>query len=131
MVRKTCVPGHLLSLVAAVYGRHRSDVTRATGASGTGTQDPPRGRWSEHDPGPRQGPDTRPARGEVLAQGTVKWFNSEKGYGFIAVDGGQDLFVHYTAIDMEGYRSLEDGQHVEFEVGQGPKGPQAEQVRIV
>jgi cold shock protein len=66
-----------------------------------------------------------------MAQGTVKWFNSEKGYGFIAVDGGQDLFVHYTAIDMEGYRSLEDGQHVEFEVGQGPKGPQAEQVRIV
>jgi cold shock protein len=66
-----------------------------------------------------------------MAQGTVKWFNSEKGYGFIAVDGGEDLFVHYTAIDMEGYRSLEDGQRVEFEVGQGPKGPQAEQVRIV
>jgi CspA family cold shock protein len=66
-----------------------------------------------------------------MAQGTVKWFNSEKGYGFIAVDGGQDLFVHYTAIDMEGYRSLEDGQRVEFEVGQGPKGPQAESVRLV
>ena len=66
-----------------------------------------------------------------MAQGTAKWFNSEKGYGFIAVDGGQDLFVHYTAIDMEGYRSLEDGQRVEFEVGQGPKGPQAEQVRVV
>ncbi|MBD0292363.1 MAG: cold-shock protein [Jiangellaceae bacterium] len=66
-----------------------------------------------------------------MAQGTVKWFNSEKGYGFIAVDGGQDLFVHYTAIQMEGYRSLEDGQRVEFEVGQGPKGPQAEQVRLV
>lgn len=66
-----------------------------------------------------------------MAQGTVKWFNSEKGYGFIAVDGGQDLFVHYTAIEMEGYRSLEDGQRVEFEVGQGPKGPQAEQVRVV
>lgn len=69
--------------------------------------------------------------GEVMAQGTVKWFNAEKGYGFIAVDGGNDLFVHYTAIDMEGYRSLEDGQRVEFEVGQGPKGPQAEKVRIV
>jgi cold shock protein len=66
-----------------------------------------------------------------MAQGTVKWFNSEKGYGFIAVDGGSDLFVHYTAIEMEGYRSLEDGQRVEFEVGQGPKGPQAEQVRVV
>ena len=66
-----------------------------------------------------------------MAQGTVKWFNSEKGYGFIAVDGGNDLFVHYTAIEMDGYRSLEDGQRVEFEVGEGPKGPQAEQVRIV
>ena len=66
-----------------------------------------------------------------MAQGTVKWFNAEKGYGFIAVDGGNDLFVHYTAIEMEGYRSLEDGQRVEFELGQGPKGPQAEQVRVV
>jgi CspA family cold shock protein len=61
----------------------------------------------------------------------VKWFNAEKGYGFIAVEGGNDLFVHYTAIQMEGYRSLEDGQRVEFEVGDGPKGPQAEQVRLV
>ncbi|HEU4541100.1 MAG TPA: cold-shock protein [Jiangellaceae bacterium] len=66
-----------------------------------------------------------------MAQGTVKWFNSEKGYGFIAVDGGNDIFVHYTAIQMEGYRSLEDGQRVEFEIGEGPKGPQAEQVRVV
>jgi CspA family cold shock protein len=66
-----------------------------------------------------------------MAQGTVKWFNAEKGYGFIAVDGGNDLFVHYTAIQMEGYRSLEDGQRVEFEVGEGPKGQQAEQVRVV
>jgi len=66
-----------------------------------------------------------------MAQGTVKWFNSEKGYGFIAVDGENDLFVHYTAIQMDGYRSLEDGQRVEFEVGEGPKGPQAEHVRIV
>jgi CspA family cold shock protein len=66
-----------------------------------------------------------------MAQGTVKWFNSEKGFGFIAVDGGQDLFVHYTAIEMDGYRTLEDGQRVEFEVGQGPKGPQAERVRLV
>jgi len=66
-----------------------------------------------------------------MAQGIVKWFNSEKGFGFIAVDGGQDLFVHYTAIEMDGYRTLEDGQRVEFEVGQGPKGPQAERVRLV
>jgi CspA family cold shock protein len=66
-----------------------------------------------------------------VAQGTVKWFNNEKGYGFIAVDGGQDVFVHYSAIQSDGYRSLDEGQRVEFEVAQGPKGPQADAVRIV
>ncbi len=66
-----------------------------------------------------------------MAQGTVKWFNSEKGYGFIAVDGGPDVFVHFSAIQMDGYRSLDDGQRVEFEVAQGNKGPQAENVRAV
>jgi CspA family cold shock protein len=66
-----------------------------------------------------------------VAQGTVKWFNAEKGFGFIAVDGGQDVFVHYSAIQAEGYRSLDEGQRVEFEVTQGQKGPQADQVRIV
>jgi len=65
-----------------------------------------------------------------VAQGTVKWFNNEKGYGFIAVDGGQDVFVHYSAIQADGYRSLDEGQRVEFEVTQGPKGPQADSVRI-
>jgi CspA family cold shock protein len=67
----------------------------------------------------------------TVAQGTVKWFNSEKGYGFIAVDGGQDVFVHFSAIEMDGYKSLEDGQRVEFEIAQGQKGPQAEKVRVV
>jgi CspA family cold shock protein len=67
----------------------------------------------------------------VVAQGTVKWFNAEKGYGFIAVDGGPDVFVHYSAIQSEGYRSLEEGQRVEFEVTQGQKGPQADQVRTL
>jgi cold shock protein len=66
-----------------------------------------------------------------MAQGTVKWFNSEKGYGFIEQAGGPDLFVHYSAIVGSGYRSLEDGQAVEFEVVKGPKGPQADQVRRV
>ncbi|MDT4936134.1 MAG: cold shock protein [Pseudonocardiales bacterium] len=66
-----------------------------------------------------------------MAQGTVKWFNNEKGYGFIAVDGGQDVFVHYSAIQSDGYRSLDEGQRVEFEVAQGPKGPQADAVRVV
>lgn len=66
-----------------------------------------------------------------MAQGTVKWFNSEKGYGFIAVDGGQDVFVHFTAIEMDGYKTLDDGQRVEFEIAQGQKGLQAERVRVV
>lgn len=66
-----------------------------------------------------------------MAQGTVKWFNADKGYGFIAVDGGKDVFVHYSAIVMDGYRSLEQGQRVEFEITQGQKGPQAESVRMV
>ena len=64
-----------------------------------------------------------------MANGTVKWFNAEKGYGFITVDGGEDVFVHYSAIDMTGYKVLEEGQAVSFEVGTGTKGPQAEQVR--
>jgi len=65
-----------------------------------------------------------------MANGTVKWFNAEKGYGFITVDeGGQDVFVHYSAIDMNGYKVLEEGQQVQFEVGTGNKGPQAESVR--
>ena len=66
-----------------------------------------------------------------MASGVVKWFNNEKGYGFIAVDGGQDVFVHYSAIQADGYRSLDEGQRVEFEVAQGPKGPQADAVRII
>jgi CspA family cold shock protein len=67
----------------------------------------------------------------TVAQGTVKWFNAEKGYGFIAVDGGQDVFVHFSAIEMDGYKALDDGQRVEFEIGQGQKGPQAERVRAI
>jgi CspA family cold shock protein len=70
-------------------------------------------------------------QGVQVAQGTVKWFNNEKGYGFIAVDGGQDVFVHYSAIQSDGYRSLDEGQRVEFEVAQGPKGPQAEAVHVL
>jgi len=61
--------------------------------------------------------------------GTVKWFNSEKGYGFIAQTEGEDVFVHHSAIQMNGYRSLEEGQSVEFEVTEGPKGLQAVEVR--
>lgn len=64
-----------------------------------------------------------------MAQGTVKWFNAEKGFGFISPDdGGPDLFVHHTSIQMSGYKSLDEQQRVTFEVGQGQKGPQATNV---
>ncbi|PYS52421.1 MAG: cold-shock protein [Acidobacteria bacterium] len=61
--------------------------------------------------------------------GIVKWFNNSKGYGFIERPGEQDLFVHYSSIDESGFRSLEEGQEVEFEISQGPRGLQAEKVR--
>ena len=66
-----------------------------------------------------------------MAQGTVKWFSSEKGYGFIAVDDGRDIFVHYSAIEMDGFKTLVDGARVEFEISHGPKGPQAEKVHVI
>ena len=66
-----------------------------------------------------------------MAQGQVKWFNDAKGYGFITQEGGEDVFVHHTSIEADGYRSLSEGQRVEFEVVQGNKGLQASNVRIV
>ncbi|MBQ4383610.1 MAG: cold-shock protein [Firmicutes bacterium] len=60
--------------------------------------------------------------------GTVKWFDSKKGFGFISVEGGDDVFVHFSAIQSEGYKTLEENQKVEFEVEQGPKGLQAANV---
>ncbi len=68
---------------------------------------------------------------EQMEQGTIKWFSDAKGYGFISRDQGDDVFVHYTAIEADGFRSLRDGQRVEFNVEQGPKGLQAVQVRTV
>src|SRR5450432_1759595 len=65
---------------------------------------------------------------ETRVQGTVKWFNNSKGYGFIGHEGGPDVFVHYSAIVGDGYRTLQEGDPVEFEIVQGPKGPQASNV---
>jgi CspA family cold shock protein len=64
-----------------------------------------------------------------MAIGTVKWFNDAKGYGFISQEGGEDVFVHHTAIQMDGFRTLKEGDRVEFDVAQGPKGLQAANVR--
>ncbi|PVG83911.1 cold-shock protein [Nocardioides gansuensis] len=66
-----------------------------------------------------------------MAQGTVKWFNAEKGFGFISPAEGPDLFVHFSEIESSGFRSLEENQKVEFEAAQGPKGPQATRVRVI
>ncbi|MBO9605480.1 MAG: cold-shock protein [Paenibacillaceae bacterium] len=64
----------------------------------------------------------------MAQQGTVKWFNAEKGFGFIEVEGGKDVFVHFSAIVGDGYKTLDEGQRVEFNVVQGNRGPQAENV---
>lgn len=63
--------------------------------------------------------------------GTVKWFNNEKGFGFISQEHGEDVFVHFRAIESEGFRTLQEGQKVEFNITQGQKGPQAERVKVV
>jgi CspA family cold shock protein len=67
----------------------------------------------------------------VLATGTVKFFNAEKGFGFISREEGDDVFVHFSAIEGTGYKSLEEGQRVEFDVGPGKKGDEARNVRVV
>ena len=64
-----------------------------------------------------------------MAQGTVEWFNDSEGFGFISQEGGEDVFVHHTAIQMDGFRSLSEGDRVEFDIIKGPKGLQAQNVR--
>ena len=66
-----------------------------------------------------------------MAQGKVKWFSNQKGYGFISQDNGKDVFVHFSGIVSEGYKSLKEGQEVEFEITQGTKGEQAANVKVV
>ncbi len=66
-----------------------------------------------------------------MAQGTVKFFNAEKGYGFISREQGEDVFVHFSAIQGDGYKTLDEGQHVEFDVAQGRKGQEAQNVRVI
>jgi len=79
----------------------------------------------------RQAGSRRQVEKTEMAQGTVKWFNDAKGFGFIAQDGGEDVFVHHTAIQTEGFRSLAEGERVEFDVQRGAKGLQAANVRRI
>ncbi|HEY4538065.1 MAG TPA: cold shock domain-containing protein [Erysipelothrix sp.] len=66
-----------------------------------------------------------------MSTGKVKFFNAEKGYGFITIEEGQDVFVHYSAIEIDGYKTLEEGQEVTFDIVEGPRGEQAANVRVV
>jgi len=87
--------------------------------------------WRPLEPRLRSGSvsDVFPTREDSSVQGTVKWFNNSKGYGFIGREEGADVFVHYSGIVGEGYRTLQEGDRVEFEIVQGTKGPQAANVR--
>lgn len=67
----------------------------------------------------------------MVYTGTVKWFDEKKGYGFIEREDGDDVFVHYSALQQEGFKTLEDGQEVEFEIVEGDRGPQAESVEVI
>jgi cold shock protein len=82
---------------------------------------------------PRNGTQSGPVLRRIfaVATGTVKWFNGEKGFGFIAREQGDDVFVHFSAIQGDGYKTLEEGQRVEFDVGPGRKGEEAQNVRVV
>jgi cold shock protein len=75
--------------------------------------------------------ETDGGRDKFMTVGTVKWFNADKGYGFITPESGADVFVHFSAIQADGYRSLDEGQAVEFDITQGPKGAQAANVRLL
>lgn len=70
-------------------------------------------------------------RSYVMAEGTVKWFNNSKGFGFIEQDGGRDVFVHHSSIQMEGFKTLEEGVRVTFDLVEGQKGPAAENVKTI
>jgi cold shock CspA family protein/catechol 2,3-dioxygenase-like lactoylglutathione lyase family enzyme len=113
--------GHVIELRAYAENSFERFETGAESATVSG----------QRAEGPPPAPSAPPKGAENVATGTVKWFNNEKGYGFIAREGEPDVFVHFSAIEGTGYRSLEEGQRVEFDVGPGKKGPEAKAVRVV
>jgi cold shock protein len=120
-------------LVATAHGAGMSAVQVAL--CGVAVVSARRVRWSVEEKEQsifpslvRRGSSATEGRRSSVAQGKVKWFNGQKGYGFITTDEGEDVFVHYSAIGGSGFRTLEQGQRVQFEVTQGPKGLQAANV---
>jgi superfamily II DNA/RNA helicase len=113
----------------------RTTVAEATTATATKPRTRPAtkpGAKDRHRPGSsRSNGDRQPARSTTNPTGTVKWFNNEKGFGFIERERGDDVFVHFSSIDGSGYKSLEEGQRVEFDVGPGRKGEEARNVRVM
>jgi cold shock protein len=118
--------------------RGQAPIAAASAQLADRTVDPPRcspwqaGRSNLASAGPHAvtGGAASTSKKVKMAQGTVKWFNGDKGYGFIAVEGGPDVFVHFSAITGGGYRSLEEGQKVEFDITQGQKGPPGGNVSV-
>ena len=101
-----------------------SPVSRCSNVRGPGTLQLP-GRLDRAE---ARTPSASKREEEKQVKGKVKWFNDSKGYGFIEQDSGKDVFVHFSAINMDGYKTLKEGQEVEFEITEGPKGPQATNV---
>src|SRR5258705_6282 len=127
--RRRCCPAFSVRREASASPRPRSWRSCARSSSiwdtrSHGTRHPGHG---DRESPERKAPQLR--KRSVMAQGTVKWFNDAKGFGFITQEGGEDVFVHFSAIQAQGFKSLSEGDRVEFEVTRGPKGLQAANVR--
>jgi CspA family cold shock protein len=122
--------GTVISLVAHEQARAVAPFQRALGLP-AGLTSPGHRGGIEHQSPQHRHQHQESKENSSMTTGTVKWFNSEKGFGFISREGGDDVFVHFSAIEGTGYKSLEEGQRVEFEVGPGRKGDEARNVRVI